>query len=84
MSGAANRQYWSDNSVEWFLGRADKENIAQWRGIDHTERSERTITTRALNPFWEWAASLIPPTVAPNVLTLAGFTCTLQVGPLLH
>eukprot|EP00288_Rhodomonas_lens_P019588 CAMPEP_0177690858 /NCGR_PEP_ID=MMETSP0484_2-20121128/993_1 /TAXON_ID=354590 /ORGANISM="Rhodomonas lens, Strain RHODO" /LENGTH=519 /DNA_ID=CAMNT_0019201435 /DNA_START=134 /DNA_END=1690 /DNA_ORIENTATION=+ len=78
MSGAANRQYWSDNSVEWFLGRADKENIAQWRGIDHTERSERTITTRALNPFWEWAASLIPPTVAPNVLTLAGFTCTLQ------
>jgi hypothetical protein len=64
--------------VEWFLSMSDRENIRRWRGIDHTIRSRRSITTRILNPFWEWCTHFVPPTVAPNLLSLAGTTCILQ------
>ena len=61
---------------EWFLTNGDKANIAQYR---HSDRRRKTLTTRLLSPIWQYAASFIPITVAPNVITLAGFTCTLQV-----
>lgn len=61
---------------EWFLTNSDKTNIAQYR---HSDRRRKTLTTRLLSPIWQYAASFIPITVAPNVITLAGFTCTLQV-----
>ena len=37
-----------------------------------------------LSPVWEYAANFIPSTVAPNVITLAGFVCTLQVHTHTH
>jgi len=61
---------------EWFLTLADKANIATYC---HGDRRRKTLTTRLLSPVWEYAAGHIPITVAPNVITLAGFTCTLQV-----
>ena len=36
-----------------------------------------SLTSRLLNPFWTWLASFIPASVAPNVITLAGFICQL-------
>mmetsp|Transcript_45493 Transcript_45493/g.73295 ORF Transcript_45493/g.73295 Transcript_45493/m.73295 type:complete len:516 (-) Transcript_45493:344-1891(-) len=60
---------------EWFLTLADKANIATYC---HGDRRRKTLTTRLLSPVWEYAAGHIPITVAPNVITLAGFTCTLQ------
>jgi len=39
--------------------------------------SDRSLTTRLLDPFWNWLASFIPASVAPNVITLAGFICQL-------
>ena len=64
--------------VEWFLSMSDRESIRRWRGVDHTIRSKKSITTRILNPFWEWCTQLVPGTVAPNLLSLAGTTCILQ------
>jgi hypothetical protein len=67
----------SDIYSEWFLSLNDKANIAAYRCRD---RRRKTLTTRLLNPIWNHAARFIPQTVAPNVITLAGFTCTLQVA----
>ena len=39
--------------------------------------SDGSLTTRLLNPFWSWLANFIPASVAPNVITLAGFICQL-------
>lgn len=64
--------------VEWFLSMSDRESIRRWRGVDHTIRSKQTITTRILDPFWEWCTEFVPATVAPNLLSLAGTTCILQ------
>ncbi|EKX32318.1 hypothetical protein GUITHDRAFT_121513 [Guillardia theta CCMP2712] len=69
---------------EWFLSYSDKVNIAAWRGPDCNKRRNKTITTIVLSPFWDWVASLVPRTVAPNILTLAGFTCTLQAYYLVY
>jgi len=60
---------------EWFLSSTDKANISQYRPAN---RRRKTMTTRVLSPVWEYAADFIPVTVAPNVITLAGFVCTLQ------
>jgi len=66
-----------DQSYDWFLSLTDKSNISQYRCSD---RRRKTLTTRLLSPLWELAANYIPPTVAPNVITLAGFMCNLQVS----
>lgn len=42
------------------------------RKVDDT-----SLTTRLLNPFWTWLAQFIPASIAPNVITLAGFICQL-------
>lgn len=26
-----------------------------------------------MNPFWEWCVTLVPPTVAPNLITFVGW-----------
>jgi hypothetical protein len=39
--------------------------------------SDGSVTTRLLSPFWTWLASFIPASIAPNVITLAGFICQL-------
>lgn len=39
--------------------------------------SDVSLTTRILNPFWNWLAGFIPASIAPNVITLAGFICQL-------
>ena len=62
--------------TDWFLTASDKANIAKYV---HSNRRRKTLTTRVLSPVWEWAATFIPITVAPNVITLGGFACTLQV-----
>ena len=66
----------SDIYSEWFLSIPDKRNIATYQCRD---RRRKTLTTRLLSPVWCYADRFIPPTVAPNVITLGGFVCTLQV-----
>ena len=39
--------------------------------------SDGSLTTLLLNPFWVWLAKFIPASIAPNVITLAGFICQL-------
>ena len=66
----------SDIYSEWFLSIPDKRKIATYQCRD---RRRKTLTTRLLSPVWCYAARFIPPTFAPNVITLGGFVCTLQV-----
>ncbi len=39
---------------------------------------DRSLSTRILSPFWEALALLLPASVAPNVISLAGLLCTIQ------
>lgn len=44
----------------------------KYSGVDHC------ITTKVLNGYWNWLVDkVIPPTIAPNVLTLCGGLCIL-------
>lgn len=40
-------------------------------------QEDHSTLSRLLNPFWEWAARLVPDTIAPNTLTVAGSLATL-------
>jgi ethanolaminephosphotransferase len=40
---------------------------------------DRSLTTKILNPFWNWMVSLVPTYVAPNVLTMGGLICIIYV-----
>jgi hypothetical protein len=74
-----------------FLTRSDLENVSKWKYKVRLRRAHFTlslssfslkvndgsVTTRLLSPFWTWLASFIPASIAPNVITLAGFICQL-------
>jgi ethanolaminephosphotransferase len=54
-----------------FVSDGDIEALRKWKYsvVDHS------ITTKLVNPFWNWLVSFVPKECAPNVLTLAGFVC---------
>lgn len=58
----------------WFLTEPEKENVKKWK---YTVE-DRSISTLLLTPFWNLCLGLVPMTVAPNILTLAGFLCLVQ------
>lgn len=57
-----------------FLNEIDKRNIKNW--VYQVE--DNSISTVLLTPFWNYLLPWIPNTVAPNIITLAGFICLLQ------
>ncbi len=54
-----------------FLTDHEKENIKNWKYAVE----DRSYISALFNPFWNWLCSLIPETVAPNILSLAGLLC---------
>ena len=57
--------------LELFLNAAEKRNFSRW-----TENiNDKSITHRATKNTFDRIASLLPDTVAPNVITAAGFAC---------
>lgn len=57
-----------------FLTEPEKHRISRWK----YQVDDRSITTKLFTPFWNYLISWIPESVAPNILTLAGFLCLLQ------
>lgn len=56
--------------LELFLTPPQKLTFSQWR----EEIKDKSLTKHLSSPFFEWLAyKYIPDTVAPNVVTLAGF-----------
>lgn len=57
-----------------FFTPTQKENLEKWnyRAVDNS------ISTKLLNPFWNWVVSLVPDDVAPNILSLAGLLCIIH------
>lgn len=51
-----------------FITPEGLKNIENYR----YKSSEYTYLDNLLNPFWTWAASFVPLSVAPNLVTLAG------------
>lgn len=41
------------------------------------------ISKYIMHPFWNWAVEFVPMSIAPNILTLTGFGCTLMNAILL-
>ena len=64
----------SRNQDGWFLTSTGMENVRRWR----YQVEDNSISTWLLTPFWNWMLTWIPHTVAPNVLTFAGFLCLVQ------
>ena len=61
-------------SVVNFLTETEKLNLLTY---DKDEGRE-SITQKLLTPFWDYVAKLVPRSVAPNVLSLAGLLCQVQ------
>ena len=57
-----------------FFTPNEKENLEKW----NYQVIDNSISTKLLTPFWNWAVTLIPEDVAPNILSLAGLLCILQ------
>ncbi|XWV25813.1 cytidylyltransferase [Tupanvirus soda lake] len=54
-----------------FLTAEQKYNLSKWKySVD-----DKSITTKWFTPFWNFLVSLVPNTVAPNVLSLSGLLC---------
>ncbi|KNC53331.1 cholinephosphotransferase 1 [Thecamonas trahens ATCC 50062] len=62
--------------VDILLTDPQKRRLSEWR-----YRSQgRTLTDVVFGPLWDVLVRLVPATVAPNVLTLAGLLCVLPRG----
>ncbi len=48
--------------------RADGLRAYRYRGIDNSPISKYILT-----PYWNWAVTLLPKRMAPNLVTLIGF-----------
>lgn len=63
-----------DLSFDLFFTESEKQTLADYKH-DFVERS---LVARLLQPAWDQLAALVPRSVAPNVLNLAGLLCLLQ------
>lgn len=57
--------------LELYLNAAEKRTFSRWQETI----SDKSLTHRATKNIFDRVASLIPDTVAPNVVTAAGFAC---------
>mmetsp|Transcript_17148 Transcript_17148/g.37022 ORF Transcript_17148/g.37022 Transcript_17148/m.37022 type:complete len:550 (-) Transcript_17148:220-1869(-) len=57
--------------LELFLNAAEKRTFSRWQETI----SDKSLTHRATKNIFDRVATLIPETVAPNVVTAAGFAC---------
>jgi hypothetical protein len=57
-----------------FLREHEKRNVAEWASMVE----DKSISTRLLDPFWNWLVAKVPKTVAPNVLSLASLLFVLH------
>merc|ERR1712159_93608 len=60
--------------LEFFLSTNDKREFVTWE----EDLVDKSFSTLLLSPLWNLLAKLIPQDLAANVLSLAGFLCTLQ------
>ena len=56
-----------------FLTREERQNIGQWKYAC----TDHSITTKIFTPWWNFLVKFVPPTVAPNIISLAGLICIL-------
>jgi len=56
-----------------FLNNKHRENIKQWK----YSVIDNSITTKIFTPLWNHLVTLVPRTVAPNILTLVGLFCNI-------
>ena len=63
-----------------FLTRIQKDNLGKWQ----YQVEDLSITTKIFSPFWNYLVTLVPTTVAPNILSLAGLLCILYAFNICH
>jgi hypothetical protein len=65
-----------------FISKKGLINLANWK----YEGAPYTPLENIMNPFWNWMASWIPATIAPNAVTLSAllWTITAVVACLVH
>jgi cytidyltransferase-like protein len=56
-----------------FFTQAEKNNISNWT----YKVVDKSITTLLFTPFWNYIVKYVPPTVAPNIISLAGLLCVI-------
>jgi len=66
--------YESSVFLEFFLTFSEKDTFAQWKEVI----IDRSFVNRAFGPIFNYLASCVPVTVAPNLLTFSGALAVLQ------
>ncbi len=56
-----------------FLTDIEKNNLSDW--VYQVE--DNSFITKIFTPFWNWLVKLIPSYISPNIITIAGFLCTI-------
>lgn len=57
--------------VNAILTRNEKEAIKRFK----YHVNDQSVVTEYMSPFWNWLVTLVPNTVAPNILSVAGMLC---------
>ena len=60
--------------MDLLLTEPERENLMAWKPVKY----DRSLTTKILQPLWKFVASLIPDSVAPNLLSIAGMLATIH------
>ncbi|KAJ8907567.1 hypothetical protein NDN08_007678 [Rhodosorus marinus] len=60
--------------VNLFLTEREKQHVKDWT----YNVVDNSISTKLLGPFWNKLVLLVPTTIAPNLLSLAGLVCILH------
>mmetsp|Transcript_11113 Transcript_11113/g.34070 ORF Transcript_11113/g.34070 Transcript_11113/m.34070 type:complete len:556 (+) Transcript_11113:114-1781(+) len=60
--------------VNLFLEEKEKQNVKEWT----YNVVDNSISTKLLGPLWNYLVLLVPHTIAPNLLSLAGLLCILH------
>ena len=65
-----------------YISKTGLINLANWKYVG----AAYTPVENLMNPFWNWAASFIPASIAPNAVTLSALfpTVTAVIACLVH
>ena len=58
-------------SLNIFLTPSEKDAIRKWE----YKVEDRSIISKLMNPFWNRLVTLMPTTVAPNIISFVGLLC---------
>ena len=66
------------NNTSDFNMYVSKEQLNGFNSYKYNSIDDSPISKYIMHPFWNWCVQFVPKNIAPNTLTVAGFSFTIQ------